>query len=95
MLTDWDLKLGYTELIHCQQYNIASHIALWYINKYHKHIWWQLVVHGDIDGYSQTPVDLKSTSNKQSCDYFNAFLQADRCYGLPSLYIQTVEDKMF
>ena len=47
-------------------YNVRAPNSLWHIDSNHKLIAWRFVFHGCIDGYSQTIIYLKCTTNNLS-----------------------------
>ena len=47
-------------------------------------IFWRLVIHGGIDGYTRIPVFLKCNQNNRAETVLSCFLDAVREYGLPS-----------
>ena len=39
--------------LQCHEYHVESQNALWHIDGYRRLIWWKIVIHGGIDGYSR------------------------------------------
>ena len=70
--------------LHRREYQVEAPNALWHIDGYHKLIWWKIVIHGGIDGYSRLIVFLKAATNNGSETALLAFLQGVAAYGLPS-----------
>lgn len=65
-------------------YNVRSPLALWHMDGNHKLIRWRFVVHGCIDGYSRSVVNLKCDTNNTSVTVLRLFEGAVSEWGLPS-----------
>ena len=50
----------------------------------HKLIWWRIVLHGGIDGYSRLITYLHASSNNKAATVFNLFKHAVSEFGIPS-----------
>ena len=53
-------------VLHRWQYSVPSPNTLWHIDGHHKLIWWHLVIHGGIDGFSQLIMFLKVSPNNKA-----------------------------
>lgn len=57
--------------------------SLWHIDGLHKLIKWRFVIHGAVDGYSQTIVYLRCSTNNRASTVMASFSDAVIKYGLP------------
>ena len=65
-------------------YSVDGPSSLWHIDDNHKLIKWRFVVHGGIDGFSQTIVYLHCSTNNRSSTVLDAFTNAVGEYGVSS-----------
>ena len=64
-------------------YHVSGPNAVWHIDGNHQLIIWRMVIHGSVDGYSQTIVYLKCAQNNRADTVMVAFNEAVDEYGLP------------
>ncbi|KAF8832719.1 hypothetical protein HHX47_DHR1001651 [Lentinula edodes] len=65
-------------------YKVPRPHALWHLDGHHKLIFWGIVIHGIVDGYSRTVVGLQASSNNKASTVLNLFTEAAKEYGVPS-----------
>ena len=65
-----------TTTISRRTYSVPSSNALWHIDGQHSLVRWRIVIHGEIDGYSQKVVYLHSSSNNRASTVLELFLHA-------------------
>ena len=70
------VSLRWATYVHRRSYIVQCPNALWHIDGNHALIWWKMVVHGGIDGYSRLIVYLKCSSNNRANTVFNLFVTA-------------------
>ena len=72
------------QTIRTRAYSVPMPNSVWHIDRYHKLIRWQIIIHGGIDGYSRLPVYLVASNNNRSDTVLKAFLRAVNSFGIPS-----------
>ena len=72
-------------------YSVDGPNSLWHIDDNHKLIKWRFVVHGGIDGFSQTIVYLHFSTNNRSSTVLDAFTNAVREYVFLAKYVLTLD----
>ena len=72
------------QTIRTRAYSVPMPNSVWHIDRYHKLIRWQIIIHGGTDGYSRLPVYLVASNNNRSDTVLKAFLRAVNSFGLPS-----------
>ena len=55
-----------------------------FISGYYVSVWWKLVIHGCMDGYSRLVVYLHCANNNEAATVFGMFQEAVMLYGFPS-----------
>ena len=71
-------------VLHHIKYSVPSHNDLWHIDGYHRLIWWHIVIHGCIDGYSRMITFLRASANNRADTVLNAFRGGIAQFGLSS-----------
>ena len=65
-------------------YNVEGPNHLWHVDKNDKHVRWNFIIMGGIDGFSRLPVMLKCTDTNNADTLLTCFLEAVNTYGPPS-----------
>ena len=69
--------------IHRRVYSTEHHNSVWLIDGHHKLIWWRLVIHASIDGFSRTITYIRCADNNQAQTVLELFREAVSTFGLP------------
>ena len=70
--------------IQCHNYYVPGPNALWHLDGNHKMIRWGLVIHREIDSFSQIITYLHCASNNWAETVLDCFTHATRDCGVPS-----------
>ena len=70
--------------LHRRVYNVQCPNALWHVDTNHKHVRWNFVIFGCIDGFSRLCVALKCLDNNKANTLLQCFVGGVQAYGLPS-----------
>ena len=65
-------------------YHYEGPNAVWHVDGNHKLVRWRFVIHGGIDGFSQTIVFLHCSNNNRASTVLSCFIQATENYGVPT-----------
>lgn len=75
--------MRWQQVVRRRSYSVTQANSLWHIDGHHSLIRWRFVVHGGIDGFSQTVVHLSGATNNSSETVYKLFQNAIEEYGVP------------
>lgn len=80
--------------IRRREYQSARLNALWHVDGHHKLILWGIVIHGIVDGYCRTVVAMKPSTNNQSTNVLQLFVDAVKEYDSPPEFVVTEVERI-
>lgn len=75
---------GLQQCVDDHSYRVQCPHVLWHLDGNHALIWWKMVIHGGIDGFSRLIVYLRCSFNNRADTVFNLFVSACNDVGIPA-----------